>query len=237
MLPELNEEIVRHRIARRIALDLEDGSYVNLGIGIPTLVSDYLPQGVTLLLHTENGAFGAGPKPEKDDWRSIGAGGRCVTLVKGGCYIPSDMSFGMIRGGHLDATVLGALEVDGEGNLANWWIPGKMIPGMGGAMDLVSGAKKVYVATSHLDKKGNPKLLAKCRLPLTAVGAVDTIVTEYAVVRRLTGADGVKRMTLCEVAPGITVEQIVENTGMKLKLADVVLPMQGVDLEKEKEVK
>ena len=223
MLPELNEEQIRHRIARRIALDLEDGSCVNLGIGIPTLVSDYLPKGVTLLLQTENGALGAGPKPEKDDWRFIGAGGRCITLIQGGAYIASDMSFGMIRGGHLDATVLGALEVDQEGNLANWWIPGKMIPGMGGAMDLVSGAKKVYVATSHLDKKGKPKLLKKCALPLTAVQAVDVIATEFALIRKIEG-----KMTLCEVAPDVTVEQILENTGMTLALADPVVPMLGV---------
>jgi 3-oxoacid CoA-transferase subunit B/acetate CoA/acetoacetate CoA-transferase beta subunit len=223
MLPELDEELVRHRIARRIALDLEDGSCVNLGIGIPTLVSDYLPEGVNLLLQTENGALGAGPKPEKDDWRSIGAGGRCVTLIPGGSYIASDMSFGLIRGGHLDATVLGALEVDGEGNLANWWIPGKLIPGMGGAMDLVSGAKKVYVATSHLDKKGRPKLVEKCALPLTAVSVVDVIVTEYAVVRRIDGD-----MTLCEIAPGVTVDQVVAHTGMKLKLAGTVALMCGI---------
>ena len=158
MLPELSEEQVRHRIARRIALDLEDGSFVNLGIGIPTLVSDYLPEGMTLLLQTENGAVGAGPKPEVDDWRFIGAGGRYMTLIPGASCVASNINFGMIRGGHLDATVLGALEVDQEGNLANWWIPGKMVPGMGGAMDLVCGAKKVYVATSHTDKKGKPKL-------------------------------------------------------------------------------
>ena len=232
MLPELDEELVRHRIARRIALDLEDGSSVNLGIGIPTLISDYLPEGVTLILHTENGAFVAGPKPEKDDWRSIGAGGRCVTLKPGGCYIASDMSFGMIRGGHLDATVLGALEVDEKGNLANWWIPGKMVPGMGGAMDLVSGAKKVYVAMSHLDKKGNSKLLEKCQLPLTATEAVDVIVTEYAVIRRLDGPNG-REMTLCEVAPEVTVEQVLEHTSMKLKLANPVVPMLGVEEAKQ----
>lgn len=223
MLPELSEEQVRHRIARRIALDLEDGSFVNLGIGIPTLVSDYLPEGTTLLLQTENGAIGAGPKPEVDDWRFIGAGGRCVTLIPGASCVASDMSFGMIRGGHLDATVLGALEVDQEGNLANWWIPGKMVPGMGGAMDLVCGAKKVYVATSHTDKKGRPKLLKKCSLPLTAVGAVDVVVSEFAVVRRIKG-----RMTLCELAPEVTLEQLLEHTEMELASADPIVPMLGV---------
>ena len=223
MLPELSEEQVRHRIARRIALDLEDGSFVNLGIGIPTLVSDYLPEGTTLLLQTENGAIGAGPKPEVDDWRFIGAGGRCVTLIPGASCVASDMSFGMIRGGHLDATVLGALEVDQEGNLANWWIPGKMVPGMGGAMDLVCGAKKVYVATSHTDKKGRPKLLKKCSLPLTAVGAVDVVVSEFAVVRRIKG-----RMTLCELAPEVPLEQLLEHTEMELASADPIVPMLGV---------
>lgn len=223
MLPELSEEQVRHRIARRIALDLEDGSFVNLGIGIPTLVSDYLPEGMTLLLQTENGAIGAGPKPEVDDWRFIGAGGRCVTLIPGASCVASDMSFGMIRGGHLDATVLGALEVDQEGNLANWWIPGKMVPGMGGAMDLVCGAKKVYVATSHTDKKGRPKLLKKCSLPLTAVGAVDVVVSEFAVVRRIGG-----RMTLCELAPEVTLEQLLEHTEMELVLTEPIVPMLGV---------
>ena len=223
MLPELNEEVVRHRIAKRIALDLEDGSFVNLGIGIPTLVSDYLPEGMTLLLQTENGAIGAGPKPEVDDWRLIGAGGRCVTLIPGASCVASDMSFGMIRGGHLDATVLGALEVDQEGNLANWWIPGKMIPGMGGAMDLVCGAKKVYVATSHTDKKGRPKLLKKCSLPLTAVGAVDVVVSEFAVVRRIEG-----RMTLCELAPEVSLEQLLEHTEMELAVADRLVPMLGL---------
>nr|WP_315100647.1 3-oxoacid CoA-transferase subunit B [uncultured Fretibacterium sp.] len=223
MLPELSEEQVRHRIARRIALDLEDGSFVNLGIGIPTLVSDYLPEGMTLLLQTENGAVGAGPKPEVDDWRFIGAGGRCVTLIPGASCVASDMSFGMIRGGHLDATVLGALEVDQEGNLANWWIPGKMVPGMGGAMDLVCGAKKVYVATSHTDKKGRPKLRKKCSLPLTAVGAVDVVVSEFAVVRRIEG-----RMTLCELAPEVTLEQLLEHTEMELALANPIVPMLGV---------
>lgn len=223
MLPELSEEQVRHRIARRIALDLEDGSFVNLGIGIPTLVSDYLPEGMTLLLQTENGAVGAGPKPEVDDWRFIGAGGRCVTLIPGASCVASDMSFGMIRGGHLDATVLGALEVDQEGNLANWWIPGKMVPGMGGAMDLVCGAKKVYVATSHTDKKGRPKLRKKCSLPLTAVGAVDVVVSEFAVVRRIEG-----RMTLCELAPEVPLEQLLEHTEMELALANPIVPMLGV---------
>ncbi|PIE54333.1 MAG: succinyl-CoA--3-ketoacid-CoA transferase [Dethiosulfovibrio peptidovorans] len=230
MLPELNEKLMRCRIARRIALDLENGNIVNLGIGIPTLVSDYLPEGVSLLLQSENGALGAGPKPAENDWRFMGAGGSCLTLIAGGAFVSSDMSFGMIRGGHLDATVLGALEVDQEGNLANWWIPGKKIPGMGGAMDLVSGVKKVYVATFHFNRKKQSKLLKQCKLPLTAVNAVDVIVTEFAVIRRLEG-----RMTLCEIAPEITAEELIEHTEMELNLADPIVTMLGVEDEKKED--
>ena len=146
-----------------------------------------------------------------------------MTLIPGASCVASDMSFVMIRGGHLDATVLGALEVDQEGNLANWWIPGRMVPGMGGAMDLVCGAKRVYVATSHMDKRGRPKLLKKCSLPLTAVGAVDVVVSEFAVVRRING-----RMTLCELAPEVTLEQLLEHTEMELASADPIVPMLGV---------
>ena len=222
MLPVLDEELVRIRIAKRIALDLEDGSVVNLGIGIPTLVSDYVPEGRSVVTQTENGVVGAGPKPEKEDWRFIGAGGRCLSLLPGSSIVASDMSFGLIRGGHLDATVLGALEVDEKGNLANWWIPGKLVPGMGGAMVLVTGAKTVYVATTHCDKKGKSKLVKTCTLPLTGAEVTDVIVTEFCVVRKI---DGV--MTLCEIAPEVTVEELVAHTDMTLKIANTVLPMEG----------
>lgn len=224
MLPELDEEIIRHRIAKRIAMDLDDGAVVNLGIGIPTLVSDYVPEGKTVVLQTENGVVGAGPKPEVDDLRFIGAGGRCLSLIPGSSIVASDMSFGLIRGGHLDATVLGALEVDGRGDLANWMIPGKMVPGMGGAMDLVTGAKNVYVATTHCDKKGRPKLVEKCTLPLTGKGVVSVIVTEFCVMRKIDG-----KMTLCEIAPEVSEEEIQANTTMEYVVSPDLCLMKGIE--------
>ena len=224
MLPVLDEEVIRHRIAKRIALDFEDGSVVNLGIGIPTLVSDYLPEDVHVLLQTENGVVGAGPKPEKEDLRFIGAGGRCVSLLPGSSLVASDMSFGLIRGGHLDATVLGALEVDSSGNLANWMIPGKMVPGMGGAMDLVTGARAVYVATTHCDKKGRPKLVKECTLPLTGEKVVSVVVTEFCVIRKVNG-----KMVLCEIAPEVTEEELRANTTMEYDVSPDLCPMKGLD--------
>jgi len=154
---ELSEERTRHRIARRIAKEFHDGDVVNLGIGIPTLVSDYIPEDVRIIFQTENGAIGAGPAPEVPDLRFIGAGGRPFVIMPGGCFVASDLSFGLIRGGHLDATVLGALQVSQDGDLANWMVPGKMVPGMGGAMDLVVGARRVIIATTHTTKRENPK--------------------------------------------------------------------------------
>jgi 3-oxoacid CoA-transferase subunit B/acetate CoA/acetoacetate CoA-transferase beta subunit len=223
MLPVLDDEIVRHRIAKRIALDLEDQAVVNLGIGIPTLVSDYLPSDRHMVLQTENGVVGAGPIPEEPDLRYIGAGGRALSLIPGSSIVASDFSFGLIRGGHLDATVLGALEVDEEGSLANWWIPGKLVPGMGGAMDLVTGAKNVYVATTHLDKRGRPKLVKKCTLPLTGVGVVTTIVTEFCVLRRQGG-----KMILCEIAPEVSIDELTANTGMTLSIPSKPCLMLGI---------
>ena len=224
MLPVLDEEVIRHRIAKRIALDFEDGVVVNLGIGIPTLVSDYLPEDVHVLLQTENGVVGAGPKPEKEDLRFIGAGGRCVSLLPGSSLVATYMSFGLIRGGHLDATVLGALEVDSSGNLANWMIPGKMVPGMGGAMDLVTGARAVYVATTHCDKKGRPKLVKECTLPLTGEKVVSVVVTEFCVIRKVNG-----RMMLCEIAPEVTEEELRANTTMEYDVSPDLCPMKGID--------
>ena len=224
MLPALDEEVIRHRIAKRIALDFEDGAVVNLGIGIPTLVSDYLPEDVHVLLQTENGVVGAGPKPEKEDLRFIGAGGRCVSLLPGSSLVASDMSFGLIRGGHLDATVLGALEVDSFGNLANWMIPGKMVPGMGGAMDLVTGARAVYVATTHCDKKGRPKLVKECTLPLTGEKVVSVVVTEFCVIRKVNG-----KMVLCEIAPEVTEEELRANTTMEYDVSPDLCPMRGIE--------
>jgi len=228
MLPVLDGELIRHRIARRIAMDLEDGSVVNLGIGIPTLVSDHIPEGVEVVFQTENGVVGAGPKPEKTDWRFIGAGGRCLTILPGGALVASDFSFGMIRGGHLDATVLGALQIDEDANLANWMVPGKMVPGMGGAMDLVSGARRVIVATTHVTKKGEPKIISKCTLPLTGANVVDTVVTEFALFRFMEG-----KLTLCEIAPEVTLEDIQEHTAASFAVVEDLPTMKGCDMEKE----
>ena len=182
MLPELNEREARARIAKRVASELEDGALVNLGIGIPQLVPDYMPKGVRLILQTENGVINAGASADRYDLRVIDAGGTPVSVLPGGALISSELSFAIMRGGHIDVTVLGALEVDREGSLANWMIPQVRVPGMGGAMDIVTGAKKVYVATRHFDKEGRSKLVQKCSLPLTGRGVVDVIVTEYCVV-------------------------------------------------------
>ncbi len=223
MLPALDEEVIRHRIAKRIALDFEDGAVVNLGIGIPTLVSDYLPEDVHVLLQTENGVVGAGPKPEKEDLRFIGAGGRCVSLLPGSSLVASDASFGLIRGGHLDATVLGALEVDSSGNLANWMIPGKMVPGMGGAMDLVTGAGPSTwpppTATRRGDQAGEG-----VHLPLTGEKVVSVVVTEFCVIRKVNG-----KMVLCEIAPEVTEEELRTNTTMEYDVSPDLCPMRGIE--------
>jgi len=199
-------------IAKRVAQELRDGNVVNLGIGIPTFVPNFLPKGVNLILQSENGMLGMGPTPEagKEIQALQNAGGKFVTSMPGACFFDSGMSFGVIRGGHVHATVLGAMEVDEEGNLANWKIPGKLTPGMGGAMDLVVGAKEVIVAMQHT-QKGAPKILKKCTLPLTARKEVNKIITEMAFIE--VTKDG---LVLRELGPDTTVEAVVAATEAKL---------------------
>ncbi len=209
----------RVMIGKRIALELNDGDYVNLGIGLPTEVANHIPEGVHVTFQSENGMLGVGPSPECgcEDADLVNAGGGFITCLKGGAYFDSAMSFAIIRGGHIDITVLGALQVDGHGNLANWKIPGKLVPGMGGAMDLVTGAKKVIVAMEHCDKFGNPKILKDCTLPLTAKGKVSLIVTDMAVLE--VSPNG---LILKEIAEGCIIEDVIKATEAELIIPDKV---------------
>lgn len=206
----------RDQIAQRIAQELRDGYYVNLGIGIPTLVANHIPQGIEVLFQSENGLLGMGPFPTEAevDPDLINAGKQTVTAVTGACYFSSAESFAMIRGGHVDLTVLGAFEVDQEGNIASWMIPGKLVKGMGGAMDLVAGAENIIVAMAHANKAGESKILKKCTLPLTGVHCVKKVVTDLAVLELRDG-----KFHLLERAPGVSVEEI-----QKLTEADLVVP-------------
>src|SRR5215813_3870246 len=209
-------------IAKRIAQELQDGMLVNLGIGIPTLVANYVPAGTKVYFQSENGLIGTGPMADEGMAQPLltDAGGRPVTALPGASTFDSAMSFALIRGGHVDMTVLGGLQVDAKGRLANWMIPGKMVPGMGGAMDLVSGAKHVIVAMQHT-AKGKPKILETCTLPLTSERPADLVVTEMAVIGFPDG-----RATLLETAPGVSVDQVVAATAAKLAVRDKTPSMQ-----------
>ena len=218
----MDKNQIKELIARRVAKELKDGDVVNLGIGLPTMVANYIPDGMDITLQSENGFVGLGAKAEegKEDNDLVNAGGQHVTIKPDGAFFDSAMSFAIIRGGHVDATVLGALQVDEKGNLANWMIPGKMVPGMGGAMDLVTGAEKVIVAMTHT-AKGKPKILKECQLPLTAAGQVNLIVTEMGVIKVTD-----KGLVLTELGPEVTVEDVKAATEADLIIADNLKTME-----------
>jgi acetate CoA/acetoacetate CoA-transferase beta subunit len=208
-------------IAKRVAIELRQGNLVNLGIGIPTLVANYLPPGLNIFFQSENGLIGTGPMPEQGMAHPLltDAGGRPISALPGASTFDSAMSFALIRGGHVDVTVLGGLQVDADGHLANWMIPGKMVPGMGGAMDLVSGAKRVIVAMQHA-AKGKSKIVQKCGLPLTSMRPVDLVVTDLAVIGFTSG-----RIMLMETAPGVSVAEVIAVTEAELTIPDKVPEM------------
>ncbi|MDU4959219.1 MAG: 3-oxoacid CoA-transferase subunit B [Sporomusaceae bacterium] len=214
-------------IASRVALELKDGDVVNLGIGLPTLAANYLPPGIRVILQSENGFVGLEPASGTPHPNIVNAGGQPAGIMAGGAVFDSAMSFALIRGGHVDVTVLGGLQVDAAGNLANWMVPGRMVPGMGGAMDLVTGAKKVIVAMEHTAKDGSPKILRQCDLPLTGKGVVSLIVTELAVIRVTAGG-----LLLEEIYPGVTIPQLQARTQAELTVSSNLIPMQGSNQER-----
>lgn len=219
----MDKNQIREVIAKRAALELKDGDVVNLGIGLPTLIPNFLPEGVNVTLQSENGLLGMGPEPAQgeEDKNYINAGGGFITCFPGASSFDSSFSFSIIRGGHVDVSILGAMEVDEKGNLANWMIPGKKTPGMGGAMDLLVGARRVILAMEHT-AKGSPKILKECKLPLTAAGQVNMIITEMGVMEITP-----KGIVLEEINPEFTVEQVQEVTGAKLIVSENLIQMKS----------